>query len=106
MAMVNRVSGHGKNVKLTTWNISGVKHNINFLRTCLSMCDILCLQEHWLFQIHFIFLTLSISTLNHGADKAATFASTHCNRRRERDVLVFTGDKSGQKYYSSTGTWK
>ena len=33
-----------------SWNI------INFLRTCLSKCDILCLQEHWLFPDSLSFL--------------------------------------------------
>ena len=45
-----------KVLTLTTWNVSGVKCNLNFLRTCLSSCDILCLQEHWLFLDSLAFL--------------------------------------------------
>lgn len=43
-------------IKLTSWNITGVKYNLGFLRKCLANCDILCLQEHWLYPDNISFL--------------------------------------------------
>jgi exonuclease III len=42
-------SSLASSTKLTSWNISGVKHDTCFLNESLSNCDILCLQEHWLY---------------------------------------------------------
>ena len=38
-----------QNLRISTWNISGAKHNTYFLRKLLNSCDLCCLQEHWLF---------------------------------------------------------
>lgn len=43
-------------LRLTSWNIGGVKHNLDFLRKCLTNCDIICLQEHWLYPDDLSFL--------------------------------------------------
>lgn len=38
-----------KELKITTWNVGGLKYNLQFLREHIAMWDIVCLQEHWLF---------------------------------------------------------
>jgi hypothetical protein len=49
MANSASTSSLASSIKLTSWDISGVKHNTCFLNESLSNCDILCLQEHWLY---------------------------------------------------------
>ena len=49
---VNPVKNCKKNIEditLLSWNISGIKYNMSYLKNCLTNCDICFLQEHWLF---------------------------------------------------------
>lgn len=43
-------------LKIITWNIGGVKYNLKHLRECLGKCDIIFVQEHWLYSDSLSFL--------------------------------------------------
>ena len=37
------------NLKIGTFNVENIKSNYRYVRELLTHCDVLCLQEHWLF---------------------------------------------------------
>ena len=47
---------HVAKLRMTSWNITGIKYNLAFLRKYLALCDICFLQEHWLFPDNLGFL--------------------------------------------------
>ena len=91
--MENPANRQSSLLTLTTWNASGVKCNLNFLRTCLSSCDILCVQEHWLFPDSLLFLD-SVNTNYQSWGRSSSDLNIDPISHRGKGGVTFLWEKS------------
>ena len=81
-----------QNLRISTWNISGAKHNTYFLRKLLNCCDLCCLQEHWLFPDNLEPFLNSVDINFKSWSRGVVTYPTHRLAVEERAELLFFGD--------------
>ena len=66
-------------MRIGTLNVKNVETNATYVREMLKSCDILAIQEHWLF---------NFQLPSHYAFGKAVDENTPCHRRRSQEAMV------------------
>ena len=69
------------NIRITSWNVRGLKTNDAYLYRLLDSCDVCCLQEHFLYEQELPLLKNMDSRFNVAASFSSNVDSQNCGRR-------------------------